>query len=186
MNPVITELEKLNIVAIIPCHRVEAEIGMVIASLPPYLTHVIFVDDASPDRTAGIVEAAAKNDPRFLLIRHKKNQGVGGAMITGFRKALELNADLVVKIDGDGQMDPVHLPKLLSPLVYKQADYTKGNRFRDFQALQKNACPAQVRQYRAGISDQGCHRLLEPVRSHQRFCGHPWEGARPAASWPGR
>jgi len=137
MNPVITELEKLNIVAVIPCHRVEAEIGLVIASLPPYLTHVIFVDDASPDRTAGIVETAAKNDSRFLLLRHKKNQGVGGAMITGFRKALELDADLVVKIDGDGQMDPVHLPKLLAPLVYKQADYTKGNRFRDFQALQK-------------------------------------------------
>ena len=62
MNPVITELEKLNIVAIIPCHRVEAEIGMVIASLPPYLTHLIFVDDASPDRTAEIVEMAARNE----------------------------------------------------------------------------------------------------------------------------
>jgi dolichol-phosphate mannosyltransferase len=137
MNPVIPELENLNIIAVIPCHRVEAEIGVVIASLPSYLTHIIFVDDASPDRTAEIIEMAAKNDSRILLLRHKKNQGVGGAMITGFRKALELEADLVVKIDGDGQMDPVHLPKLLAPLVYKQADYTKGNRFHDFQALQK-------------------------------------------------
>ena len=68
MNPVTTELEKLNIVAIIPCHRVEAEIGMVIASLPSYLTHVIFVDDASPDRTAAIVEAAAANDSRFMVM----------------------------------------------------------------------------------------------------------------------
>jgi dolichol-phosphate mannosyltransferase len=137
MNPVITELEKLNIVAVIPCHRVEANIGMVIAGLPPYLKHLVFVDDASPDHTAGIIETAAQDDPRVILIRHKKNQGVGGAVITGFRKALELDADLVVKIDGDGQMDPVHLPELLAPLVHEQADYTKGNRFRDFQALQK-------------------------------------------------
>ncbi len=137
MNPVVTELEKLNIVAIIPCHRVEAEIGQVIAGLPSYLTHVIFVDDASPDHTAEIIENAVIQDSRFLLLRHKKNQGVGGAMITGFRKAIELEADLVVKIDGDGQMDPVHLPELLAPLIFKQADYTKGNRFRDFQALQK-------------------------------------------------
>src|SRR6185436_19871169 len=57
--------------------------------------------------------------------------------LTGFRKALELNADIVVKIDGDGQMDTTHLPNLLAPLIQGQADYTKGNRFRDFQALQK-------------------------------------------------
>ena len=136
MNPVISELEKFKIAAVIPCHRVEAEIGMVLASLPPFLKYIIVVDDASPDRTAEMIDLAAKTDPRIISMRHEKNRGVGGAMITGFQKALELGADLVVKIDGDGQMDPVHLPELLAPLLVQQADYTKGNRFRDFQALQ--------------------------------------------------
>ena len=137
MNSVIKELEKLNIIAVIPCYRVEAEIGVVIANLPRYLKYVLFVDDASPDDTAEIVLNATKKDPRFILLRHEKNQGIGGAMVTGFRKALELKADIVVKIDGDGQMDMAHLPDMLAPIFHKQADYTKGNRFRDFQALQK-------------------------------------------------
>ena len=137
MSPIINELKKINVVAVIPCHRVEAEIGLVISSLPGYLKHIIFVDDASPDETAKIVERAAKKDRRILLIRHEKNLGVGGAMLSGFQKALELEADIVVKIDGDGQMDTNHIPNLLAPILYGHADYAKGNRFRDFHALQK-------------------------------------------------
>ena len=95
------------------------------------------VDDASPDRTAELVEQASRRDGRVLLIRHEKNRGVGGAMVTGFRKALELGAQIIVKMDGDGQMDARHLPSLLVPLVRGQADYTKGNRFRDFQSLRQ-------------------------------------------------
>ena len=137
MNSYTKDFKKNNIVAIIPCYRVEAEIGTVIASLPGYLKHVIFVDDASPDNTAELVLKAAKKDRRLILIRHEKNQGVGGAMISGFQRALELEADIVIKIDGDGQMDTNYLPELIAPLLKGQADYTKGNRFRDFQALQK-------------------------------------------------
>jgi glycosyltransferase involved in cell wall biosynthesis len=95
------------------------------------------VDDASPDSTADLVTAAAQRDDRILLIRHRSNQGVGGAMVTGYRKALELEAQVVVKIDGDGQMDMDHLPDLLKPLIEGKADYTKGNRFRDFRSLQR-------------------------------------------------
>ena len=95
------------------------------------------VDDASPDATADRVSASAEDDHRILLIRHPLNQGVGGAMVTGYRRALELGAQVVVKIDGDGQMDMDQLPKLLQPLIEGKADYTKGNRFRDFKSLQK-------------------------------------------------
>ena len=95
------------------------------------------VDDASPDSTADRVAAFAKEDERVILIRHPSNQGVGGAMVTGYRKALDLGAQVVVKIDGDGQMDMDHLPKLVQPLIEGKADYTKGNRFRDFVSLQK-------------------------------------------------
>jgi len=137
MDTVTKELKQNDIAVVIPCYRVEHEIGALIVSLPDYLKYVIVVDDASPDGTAAIVTEAAKKDRRIILIRHASNQGVGGAMVTGFRKALELKAGIVVKIDGDGQMEPAQLPNLLYPIIQGRADYTKGNRFRDFQALQK-------------------------------------------------
>lgn len=125
------------IAAIIPAYRVERDILAVLGGLPAYIKHVIVVDDASPDSTADLVTAAARKDRRIHLIRHSKNQGVGGAMITGFRKALELGAQIAVKLDGDNQMDPAYLPALLTPLIQGRADYTKGNRFRDFVSLRK-------------------------------------------------
>jgi glycosyltransferase involved in cell wall biosynthesis len=98
---------------------------------------VIVVEDASPDSTADLVAAAAKKDRRIRLIRHPNNKGVGGAMISGFCEALELGAQIVVKLDSDNQMDPAYLPALLTPLIEGRADYTKGNRFRDFASLRQ-------------------------------------------------
>jgi glycosyltransferase involved in cell wall biosynthesis len=126
-----------QIIAVVPAYRAEAQIQAVLRDLPSFLTHVIVVDDASPDRTAELVRAAARRDHRILLLQHTKNEGVGGAMITGFRKALELEAQIIVKIDGDGQMDINHLPDLIAPLRQGKADYSKGNRFRDFAALRR-------------------------------------------------
>ncbi len=130
-----TDFKAYKIAAVVPAYRVEREIETVLRGLPRYLTYIIVVDDGSPDGTAGLVTALAKRDRRLLLIRHDRNRGVGGAMITGFTKALELGAQVVVKIDGDGQMDTGNLPDLLAPLIQGRADYTKGNRFRDFAAL---------------------------------------------------
>ena len=137
MKPLHYGLGKYDIAVVIPCYRVEHEIGTVLASLPRYIKRIIVVDDASPDGTAEIVAGLAKKDRRIILIRHMTNQGVGGAMRTGFQKALELGSQIVVKIDGDGQMDLTYLPDLLHPLIDGRADYAKGNRFRDFQSLQK-------------------------------------------------
>jgi dolichol-phosphate mannosyltransferase len=131
------EFQRHAIAAVIPCYRVEREIQSVLQAVPEYIKHIIVVDDASPDSTADLVTAFAKQDDRILLLRHPSNQGVGGAMVTGYRRALELEAQIVVKIDGDGQMDMEHLPKLLQPLIGGKADYTKGNRFRDFKSLQQ-------------------------------------------------
>ena len=125
------------IAAVIPCYRVEREIQSVLQTMPSYIKHIIVVDDASPDSTADLVTASAKEDERIVLIRHRSNRGVGGAMITGYEKALALGAQVIVKVDGDGQMDMDHLPRLLQPLIEGKADYTKGNRFRDFKSLQK-------------------------------------------------
>lgn len=132
-----TSFDQYCIAAVIPCYRVEKEIQSVLQAVPPYIRYILVVDDASPDSTADLVAAIARNDNRILLIRHPANQGVGGAMLTGYQKALEIGARIVVKIDGDGQMDMTQLPALLQPLIDGRADYTKGNRFRDFTSLRK-------------------------------------------------
>lgn len=124
-----------GIVTVIPAYRVQDTITTVLKDLPAYIKHIIVVDDASPDSSVKLVAAAAQQDPRIILIRHEKNQGVGGAMISGFHKALELGAKIVVKVDGDGQMDSAHIPALVTPLILGKADFTKGNRFRDFVSL---------------------------------------------------
>jgi glycosyltransferase involved in cell wall biosynthesis len=128
---------EFNIAAVIPAYGVERDIQSVLSGLPTYIKHIIVVDDASPDLSASLVTAAAKKDKRITLILHLENRGVGGAMISGFRKALEFGAQIVIKIDGDGQMNPVHIPALITPLIQGKADHVKGNRFRDFQALQQ-------------------------------------------------
>ena len=160
------DLSKYNIAVVIPSYRVEREIKEVITSLPPYLKHVIVVDDASPDETAEMVRESAKKDHRILLICHEKNQGVGGAMLTGFRKALELGAQIIVKVDGDGQMDMAYLPDLLMPLIEARADYTKGNRFRDFKALQAMPLVRRVGNMALGFLTKaatGYWNLLDPA-----------------------
>jgi dolichol-phosphate mannosyltransferase len=126
-----------QIAAVVPAYRVERDIEAVLCELPPYIKYVIVVDDASPDRTPELIAGLAQRDARILLLRHERNQGVGAAMVTGFRRALELGADVIVKIDGDGQMDIDRLPELLTPLLLGKADYAKGNRFRDFAALRR-------------------------------------------------
>ncbi len=128
---------EFDIATVIPAYGVERDIESVLSGLPAFIKYIIVVEDASPDGSAELVLAAAKKDGRITLIRHVGNQGVGGAMISGFRKALELGAKIVVKLDGDGQMDPAHIPALVTPLIQGKADYVKGNRFRDFQSLQK-------------------------------------------------
>lgn len=103
--------------------------------MPDWIRHIIVVDDCSRDNSAEVIEGLARDDERIVLVRHAKNQGVGGAMVSGFRKALELGAQVVVKMDGDGQMSVDDMPRLIEPLLRGQADFAKGNRFHDFAAL---------------------------------------------------
>ncbi|MDB9823399.1 glycosyltransferase family 2 protein, partial [Deltaproteobacteria bacterium] len=95
--------------------------------------YIVVVDDCSPDDLADRVKAI--DDSRIHLERHEINRGVGGAFITGCHRAAELGADILVKMDGDRQMDPGQLPNLIKPLLEGRADYTKGNRFWDLKAL---------------------------------------------------
>ncbi len=138
------EFSTIPIAVVIPAYRVSSQIQEVIQGLPSWIRHIIVVEDASPDDTAAKVQQLMAHDARLILIRHTHNQGVGGAMQSGFRKALELGAEIIVKVDGDGQMDPSYLPALIKPLIKGRADYTKGNRFHDFRALQKMPWPRRL------------------------------------------
>ncbi|MGO9244181.1 MAG: glycosyltransferase family 2 protein [Verrucomicrobiia bacterium] len=119
--------QNLRIAIVIPAYREEERIEDVIRGLPSWVDHIVVVDDASPDAT--LDRARSVGDQRLVVLRHDHNQGVGGAALTGFAKALELGADVLVKMDGDGQMNPAGLPALIEPIRLGEADYVKGNRF---------------------------------------------------------
>ncbi len=126
-----------TVAVVLPCYRVAGVIEGVVRSLPPWVTHVIAVDDCCPEGTGAVLDRLDGEFARLTVVHHEQNQGVGGAMVTGFRTALDLGADLVVKMDGDGQMATEHLPALLQPLLDGRADYSKGNRFRDVRELSR-------------------------------------------------
>lgn len=127
----------MKIAVIIPCHNVANHIEGVISSLPEIITHIITVNDCSSDQTEEIILELQKENPKIIYLQHSKNQGVGGAMLTGYKKSLELNSEITIKIDGDGQMDAANIPILIKPIIQNKADFTKGNRFRDFRALKQ-------------------------------------------------
>lgn len=118
---------------VIPAYKVADKIKDVILSIPEEIEHIIVVDDKCPESSGA--EAVKLNDKRVTVLYHDRNTGVGGAVVTGYRKAVELGCDVVVKVDGDGQMDVKYLPALIAPILCGEADYTKGNRFMDFRAL---------------------------------------------------
>ncbi|HXJ80543.1 MAG TPA: glycosyltransferase family 2 protein [Candidatus Methylomirabilis sp.] len=124
-----------RVAVIIPAYRAAETIEKVLAGIPDWVDAIYVVDDASPDAMASRVRAAS--DPRLELLTHDVNQGVGGAMMTGYRHALGQRIDISVKMDADGQMDPAYLAELIAPLIAGRADYTKGNRFHDARALRE-------------------------------------------------
>ncbi len=100
----------------------------VLAMFDETVARIIVVDDACPEGTGAFVKENCR-DLRVEVITHERNRGVGGATLTGYTRALEIGADIIVKVDGDGQMDPRFIPTLVRPIVEHRADYTKGNRF---------------------------------------------------------
>jgi glycosyltransferase involved in cell wall biosynthesis len=128
-----------RIAVVVPAYCEERHVGEVIRSSPALVDHIIVVDDASPDATSDV--AAAVGDPRVEVIRHERNTGVGGAIITGHRRAMELGADIDVVMAGDNQMDPAYLTALLDPIVTDGYGFTKANRFystSSFQGMPKH------------------------------------------------
>jgi glycosyltransferase involved in cell wall biosynthesis len=124
---------QLRVAVVIPAFNERRAIVETVATIPELVDHVLVVDDASADDTSqrALVGAAQRAQPGTVeVIRHTDNTGVGGAIATGYRRALALGADVAVVMAGDGQMDPRDLPALLEPILDGDADYVKGNRFK--------------------------------------------------------
>jgi glycosyltransferase involved in cell wall biosynthesis len=107
---------------------VRHKILSVIERIGPEVALIYVVDDCCPEQSGAFVEQSC-TDSRVRVVYHEKNQGVGGALVTGYRRAMADGADVAVKIDGDGQMDPDLLWQFVLPILEGEADYTKGNRF---------------------------------------------------------
>jgi len=118
-----------TVCVVVPAYNEEKLIGRVLETMPDYVDKVVVVDDKSTDRTAEIViNAAEQSGGRIILIQHSKNQGVGGAITSGYKWARDNRIDITAVMAGDAQMDPADLPNLLDPVAAGQVDYAKGNR----------------------------------------------------------
>jgi len=122
------------IAVVIPCYRVRKQILDVLAAIGPECDAIYVIDDGCPEDSGRRVESECRA-PRVRVIHHAANRGVGAATITGYRAALADGARWIVRMDGDGQMDPAMIPRLVEPLRDGRADYSKGNRFFDLEGI---------------------------------------------------
>jgi glycosyltransferase involved in cell wall biosynthesis len=165
--------ENHSIAVVIPCYKVETHIQKVVAEIPDYVTSIILVNDASPDHIGEILDRIAAENSTVKVLHHSENQGVGGAMITGFIEAMKQDYDVVVKIDGDGQMDISYLNKMLKSVFEENYDFAKGNRFFDQKMLRK--MPAMRRIGNIGMGflikmASGYWNIFDPTNGF--FCIH--------------
>ena len=153
---------------VIPSYKVRSHILQVIASMGPEVECIYVVDDCCPDKSGDFVEANC-SDPRVKVVRHEQNQGVGGAVLTGYQSAIADDVEIIVKVDGDGQMDPSLIPDFVAPILLGEADYTKGNRFFDLEKI--HAMPKLRLFGNAGLSfltkiSSGYWDLFDPTNGY--------------------
>ncbi len=127
-------LEDAGVWLVVPCYRVKAHILNVIAKTPAWVEGIVCVDDACPEGSGDFIEAENR-DPRVVVIRLSENQGVGGATLAGYREAAGRGGRVLVKVDGDDQMDLEQAAHLVAPILLGEADYAKGNRFTSISHL---------------------------------------------------
>jgi len=127
---------QLKIAVIVPAYKVRKHILGVLGSIGSNAALIVVVDDACPEHSGRLVTESS-SDPRVLVVTHQVNQGVGGAVMSGYRAAIAAGADIMVKIDGDGQMDPALIEDFVHPIAAGEADYTKGNRFFDLENIRR-------------------------------------------------
>jgi len=117
-----------SIGVVIPCFRVKKHVLSVISAMPECVDRIYVVDDCCPENSGDFVSENCQ-DSRVSVLKHTSNLGVGGAVLSGYQAAILDGVDVIVKVDGDGQMDPGLIPVFVEPILSGMADYTKGNRF---------------------------------------------------------
>jgi len=125
-----------KISVVIPAYKVKKHILGVIDSIPDLVEKIYVIDDKCPEFSGKYVNEKC-NDNRVLVLFNDVNLGVGGATMSGYGAAIRDNMDIIVKVDGDGQMDPELIPKFVSPILSGKADYTKGNRFYNLEEIKR-------------------------------------------------
>ncbi len=127
----------LRVAAILPCYNEEKLITKTITTLPDFVDHIIAVDDLSTDKTWKTIQGLAKKNKRVIPIHHTVNQGIGGAYVSGFEKALGNGADLIFTMAGDAQCNPKYMSNMADTLIDENLDYVKANRFVHLEALRQ-------------------------------------------------
>jgi dolichol-phosphate mannosyltransferase len=181
-------LKAKRIAVVIPAFCEARLIGLCLSTLPSFVDAIYVVDDGSPDDTSRA--ALAVGDERVRVIRHASNQGVGAAIVTGYRAALGEQADVVAVMAGDAQMDPADLPAVLGPVVAGCADYVKGNRFRSRESrnmpwLRRLAGKVLsfVTRLASGLSVDDCQCGFTAVSRHA-LCALPLGDLWPGFGYP--
>jgi dolichol-phosphate mannosyltransferase len=136
MEKNITQSPPPNIAVVIPCYKVKTHLLQLISEVGPEVKSIFLVDDSCPENSGKYVSSNC-SDSRVIVLYHAANQGVGGAVMTGYQAAIDSGAQIIVKLDGDGQMDPRLIQNFVTPILLGQADYTKGNRFFDLEEIRQ-------------------------------------------------
>ena len=121
-------VKKKSICVVVPAYNEETQIGKVIDTMPAYVDRIVVVDDSSRDKTVEIVKRYQDTMKKIVLIEHQTNQGVGGAIVSGYKWARDNKYEVTAVMAGDGQMDPDDLTSIIEPVVNGSFDYSKGNR----------------------------------------------------------
>jgi glycosyltransferase involved in cell wall biosynthesis len=127
-------LEGKSIAVVVPAHDEEALLEETLAGIPGFVDRIYVVDDDSDDGTAERARGVAARDPRIEVIEHDRNLGVGAAIVTGYKRAVEDHVGVVCVMAADNQMDPADLEKIAMPVVRGEVEYAKANRLFTGQA----------------------------------------------------
>jgi glycosyltransferase involved in cell wall biosynthesis len=164
----------LSIAVVIPSFRAAATLAGVIAGIGPEVRRIYVVDDGCPE-ASGEQIVREGTDSRVAVLHNRRNLGVGGALKRGYAEALADGADILVKVDADGQMDPAFIPRLIAPILAGRADYAKGNRFAPAHLMPRGSDPL------AGAAMPPTRRLANNILSflHKAVTGY-WDIVDPA------
>ena len=158
-----------RVAVVIPCFNVERTIEEVVAGIPADVSRIYCVNDCSKDATGSVIARLAEKDARVIAITRDQNGGVGAAFIDGMARALDDDASVIVKVDGDGQMNGAFVADFAAPIINGEADYVKGNRFFDIERVL--AMPRMRLVGNAGLSffsklSTGYWNLFDPTNGY--------------------